>query len=273
MIAGIVLGTIVSMVLFWFYNQIKLKNRELYETNAAKDKFFAIIAHDLRGPTSSLAALIEHINSNFSEYTINELKNVLQILFKSAENVSNLLENLLIWAQSQVDKIEFRPIEAKLDELLKTAIRGLIQSAENKQINIQMESKDQIFVMADPDMVQTIVRNILSNAIKFTHRGGLVIIETSLKTRKTVLVKIIDNGVGIDKSSLTKIFEITNKHHTKGTEDEKSTGLGLILVKDFIEKNNGMLSIESELNKGTVVSFTLPVTRVLTPEKQVEIDA
>lgn len=262
MISGIILVLLVTLVLYWFYNKIKLKNHELYEANAAKNKFFAIIAHDLRGPTSSLAALIDHINSNFSEYTISELKNVLQILFKSAENVSNLLENLLIWAQSQVDKIEFRPSEAKLDDLLNMAVRGLSQSAENKQINIRIDSKDQIFVMVDPDMVQTIVRNILNNAIKFTHRGGLVIIETSLKTRKTALIKIIDNGVGIEKSSLAKIFDITNKHHTNGTEDEKSTGLGLILVKDFVEKNNGTLNIESELNKGTVVSFTLPVTRV-----------
>jgi signal transduction histidine kinase len=262
MVSGIILVLLVTLVLYWFYNKIKRKNHELFEANAAKDKFFAIIAHDLRGPTSSLAALIEHINSNFNEYTTSELKTVLQILYKSAENVSNLLENLLIWAHSQVDKIEFRPAEMELDGLIQAAIKSLNQTAENKQINIRVESKDQIFVLADPDMVQTIVRNILNNAIKFTHRGGFVVIQTEVKKKNTATVKIIDNGIGIEKAYLSKIFEITNKHHTLGTEDEKSTGLGLILVKDFVEKNKGTLSIESEKNKGTIVSFTLPVTRV-----------
>jgi signal transduction histidine kinase len=107
-------------------------------------------------------------------------------------------------------------------------------------------------------MVQTIVRNLLSNAIKFTPRGGLVIISTEVGNRTHAAVRIADNGVGIEKSSLTKIFDISNTHHTDGTEDEKSTGLGLILVKDFVEKNKGTIAIDSEKGKGTVVSFTLP---------------
>lgn len=266
MISGIILALLVALVIYWFYKKIKIKNHELYEANSAKDKFFAIIAHDLRGPTSSLAALLELINSKFNEFSISDLKNILLELYKSAQNVSNLLENLLIWAQSQVDKIEYRPTEIELDNLLQSTINGLTQSAENKQINIRIESKDQIFVMADSDMLQTIVRNVLNNAIKYSHRGGLVLIKTELKKRNTALVKIIDNGVGIEKDNLTKIFEITNKHHTTGTENEKSTGLGLILVKEFVERNKGTLTIESELNKGTTVSFTLPVTQVFSPE-------
>jgi signal transduction histidine kinase len=191
---------------------------------------------------------------------------MLQVLYKSAENVSNLLENLLIWAQSQVGKIEYRPTEINLDDLLRTTIKSLNQSAENKQIKINLESNDRIFVKADPDMLQTIVRNILSNAIKFTHRGGLVTIETEVKNKNLALIKIIDRGVGIEKSKLSKIFDITIKHHTNGTENEKSTGLGLILVKDFVEISKGNLSIESEKDKGTIVSFTLPVAEVISPE-------
>ena len=110
-------------------------------------------------------------------------------------------------------------------------------------------------------MVQTIVCNILGNAIKFTHRGGSVIVKSAVNDKNTSIIRIIDNGVGIEKSKLTKIFEITNTHHTNGTENEKSTGLGLILVKDFVEKNNGTLTIESEKDKGTIVSFTLPTTQ------------
>ncbi len=271
MISGIVLALLVALIIYWFYSKLKLKNRELFEANAAKNKFFTIIAHDLRGPTSSLAALLELINSKFSEFSISELKNMMLVLYKSAENVSNLLENLLIWAQSQVDKIEFRPTEIKLCDLLLASVKGLNQSAEDKQINIRIECNEQIFVSADSDMVQTIVRNILSNAIKFTHRGGLVSIETEVNNRNFALIKIIDNGVGIEKSNLTKMFDISFKHHTKGTENEKSTGLGLILVKDFVEKNKGTLTIESEKDKGTIVSFTLPLTQVPSPEKQKEV--
>lgn len=266
MISGIVLTLLITLIVYLFYNKLKVKNHELHEANAAKDKFFAIIAHDLRGPTGSLAALLELINSKFNEFSIVELKKMLLVLYKSAENVSTLLENLLIWAQSQVDKIEYRPSEINLDDLLRTSIKALNQSAEDKQIKISFEPKKQIFVQADSDMVQTIVRNILSNALKFSHRGGMISIETEVKNKKFALVKIIDNGVGIEKSKLTKIFDISVKHHTKGTEDEKSTGLGLILVKDFVEKNKGTLTIESEKDKGTVVSFTLPLTSIGTPE-------
>jgi len=140
----------------------------------------------------------------------------------------------------------------------------LNQSAEDKQIDVRIETIDQIFVLADPDMVQTIVRNILSNAIKFTYRGGSIIVKSALTDKNTAIISIIDNGVGIEKSKLTKIFEITNTYHTNGTENEKSTGLGLILVKDFVEKNKGSLTINSEKDKGTIVSFTLPITQPLT---------
>jgi signal transduction histidine kinase len=271
MIAGIVLTLLIILVIYWFYNKLKLKNHELNEANAAKDKFFAIIAHDLRGPTSSLAALLEHINSSFNQYSLSELKKILQVLYKSAENVSNLLENLLVWARSQVAKIEYRPVEIKLDDLIQTCVKGLNQTAETKQINIRVVINNQIFVKADPDMVQTIMRNILSNAIKFSQRGGQVIIETAIKDTNFALVKFIDNGVGIEKSRLTKIFDIESKHHTNGTEEEKSTGLGLILVKDFVEKNKGILTIESEKDKGTTVSFTLPLVQMPISEKQIKV--
>lgn len=216
----------------------------------------------MRGPTGALASLLEHLSSRFDEFNKKELKEILLTLYKSAENVSNLLENLLIWAQSQVAKIEYRPMVLNLTDVLQNALKGLNQTAENKEISIRIEKNDPVFVLADPDMVQTIVRNILSNAIKFSHRGGSVLVNSTVSDKNTVLISIKDNGIGIEKSKLTKIFEITNTHHTRGTEDEKSTGLGLILVKDFVEKNKGTLTIESEKDKGTIVSFTLPTAQV-----------
>jgi len=259
MFIGIVLALFISIVIIWFNRKIRLKNRELNESNAAKDKFFAIIAHDLRGPTGALAGLLEHLSSRFDEFSNEELKDLLHTLNKSAKSVSNLLENLLVWAQSQVNKIECRPKELKLSEVLQSSVQGLNSSAANKQIDISFELNDQLVVFADPNMVQTIVHNIIGNAIKFTHRGGTVKIRSAAKDTKNALISISDNGVGIDKLNLDKIFDINYNHHTTGTEDEKSTGLGLILINDFVTKNKGTLSIESEKDIGTTVSFTLPL--------------
>jgi len=189
------------------------------------------------------------------------LKKILLSLYKSAENVSVLLENLLIWAQSQLNKIEFSPKELKLTDVIQNSIHGLKQSADAKQIDIKFEFNDQIFVLADPNMVQTIVRNLLSNAIKFTNRGGSVTIQTDAKDINNASIRIIDNGVGIEQSELSRIFDINNTIHTTGTEGEMSTGLGLILVKDFIDRNNGTITIESQKDNGTIVSFTLPTAR------------
>ena len=261
MITGILIAFLFSIFIYWFYNKIRHKNLELKETNAAKDKFFAIIARDLRGPTGSLATFLELINETFDDYTSTELKEILLTLYKSADNVSVLLENLLIWAQSQLNKIEFRPAEFNLTDVIQTSTKGLKQIADNKQIDISYELNDQIFVLADPNMVQTIVRNILSNAIKFTHRGGSVIIKSTIQNTNYAIISITDNGVGIEEPDLSKIFDISNTIHTNGTENEMSTGLGLILVKDFIEKNNGTITIESKKNVGTIVSFSLPVIR------------
>lgn len=261
MIAGILLVISISVIIYLYNKKLKQKNLELNETNATKDKFFAIIAHDLRGPMNSLTALLGHLNSKFHEFSLKELKEILQVMYKSADNVNNLLENLLIWAGSQVIRIEYRPVVLNLKEILQHSLKGLIQTAEKKEITINVNCSDQIFVLADTDMVQTILRNILSNAVKFTRRGGLVTVTSTVTSERMALIKITDNGIGIEKSKLSKIFDIDSTSHTKGTENEMSTGLGLILVKDFVAKNKGKLTIESEIDKGTTVSFTLPLAQ------------
>ncbi|NOR74123.1 MAG: tetratricopeptide repeat protein, partial [Draconibacterium sp.] len=260
MILGIIITFLFSIIIYWLYNKIRQKNIELNETNTAKDKFFAIIAHDLRGPTGNLASFLELLNDTFNKHSQKELKKILLSLHKSAENVNILLENLLIWAKSQLNKIEFRPKELKLTDVFQDSIKALKQTVNNKQINIKLELDDKIIVFADPNMAQSIMRNILSNAIKFSHRGGEVIIKSSANKMNSAFISIIDNGVGIDEHALSQIFDITNTLQTNGTEGEKSTGLGLIIVKDFIEKNSGTITIESQKNKGTIVSFTLPTT-------------
>lgn len=131
--------------------------------------------------------------------------------------------------------------------------------ADNKQVEVNLELDENISVMADPNMIQSVVRNLFSNAIKFTHRGGSVTIKTEVSDMSKACISITDNGIGIEKASLSKLFDLSNSQHTPGTENEKSTGLGLILVKDFVERNHGTLTIDSEKGKGTVVSFTLPL--------------
>lgn len=259
MVAGIVIAFLISVSIYWFYSKIRRKNLELKETNAAKDKLFAIVAHDLRGPTGNLASFLEHLNDTFADHSPEELKKILVSLYKSADSVSVLLENLLIWAQSQLNKIEFRPAELRLSEIVHNSVKGLKQSADDKQVDINLELDDCILVMADLNMAQTVVRNLLSNAIKFTPRGGSVVIKTEVGETTNACISITDNGIGIEKSLLSKIFDMSYSLHTPGTENEKSTGLGLILVKDFVEKNNGSITIDSETDKGTVVMFKLPL--------------
>lgn len=259
MIFGIVIALLISLSVYWFYNKIRKKNLELKEANAAKDKLFAIIAHDLRGPSGSLTSFLEFLNESFNDYSPEELKKILLSLYKSADDVHTLLENLLGWARSQLNKIEYRPTELQLSDVIQSSIKGLKQLAEEKQIEINIELSDDIYIKADLNMIQTVVRNLVSNAIKFTKRGGWIIVRAEVSGKNAVSISIADNGVGIEKSSLAGVFDISNTLHTSGTENERSTGLGLILVKEFVDRNKGSVAIESEKNKGTTVSFTLPL--------------
>lgn len=260
MISGILIIALISIMTFWFYKKIRTKNKELSELNASKDRFFAIIAHDLRGPTNNLSIFLEYLKDTYNEHSQEELKEIILSLSESAKNVSSLLENLLKWAQSQRNQIEFKPIKLNLNEVVQTAIKGLKLSADSKEIEIGYDMQEVIHVNADPDMIQTIIRNILSNSIKFTNRGGNILIKTRFFDKSNAEISISDNGIGIDKKNLDKIFELSNNLHTKGTEDENSTGLGLILVREFVNKNNGTVKIESEKGKGTTVTFTLPLS-------------
>jgi signal transduction histidine kinase len=259
MIVGIFIVVVILVIVYWFNIKIRQKNAQLKEANAAKDKLFAIIAHDLRGPTGNMTYFLEHIKDSFNDFSPEELKKILESLYQSAENVNILLENLLIWAQSQLNKLVIKREKYDLKGIVVESLRGITPSAKGKEIALKFDLKDDLEVFADRQMVETILRNLYSNAVKFTQRGGWVAIKTEKKDDKYARVSISDNGVGIEKGALSKIFDINSNFHTPGTENEKSTGLGLILVKDFVEKNNGTIAVESSAGKGTTVSFTLPL--------------
>jgi len=260
MVAGIIILFLIALSVYWFYNQIRLKNNELKESNAAKDKLFAIIAHDLRGPTWNLTTFLEHLNETFNDHSPDDLKKIIESLHKSAVDVSALLENLLLWAKSQLHKIECHPKEITLTRIIRDTVDGLKQIAESKEQEIKMVLDEQLLVLADQNMIQTVIRNLLSNALKFTPRGGQIVVQTERSEMNSACISISDNGIGIDNSALAHIFEVSNSFHRPGTENEKSTGLGLIIVKDFVERNNGTVTIESEIGKGTTVKFTLPLS-------------
>ncbi|WP_347839243.1 ATP-binding protein [uncultured Draconibacterium sp.] len=258
MVLGIFLAILIAAIIFVFYRRLRQNNLQLAEANEAKNKFLAIIAHDLRGPTHTQTAFLDHLIQEFDSISPNELKNLLQIIHQSSENTSNLLDNLLLWAQSQVKKMEVKPVALNLADVINKALGNLHQAANLKQINFAIDTKEQLMVYSDPNMLQTVVRNLVSNSIKFTPRGGSIAVKTCEAKQNEVCITITDTGVGMSAEKLSKLFDIGTKSNSPGTENEKSTGLGLVLVKDFVEKNNGTIHIESEKGKGTSVVVTLP---------------
>ena len=258
LILAILLAIIIASIIYIFYQRLRQKNIQLNEANMAKDKFFAIIAHDLRGPIHTQTSFLDHLYEEFDSLDENELKKLLKLLVSSSEHISDLLDNLLLWAQSQVKKMEVKTTALNLSDVITSTVDKLQQSAQLKQIRISLNTNNQLKVLSDANMLQTVVRNIVSNAIKFTPRGGSIRIETSSDEHRKVSITITDSGVGMTPEKLNKLFDISSKSHSQGTENEKSTGLGLILVKEFVERNNGTIQITSEPGKGTSVIVTLP---------------
>ena len=239
--------------------QIAKQNEELQDLNATKDKFFSIISHDLKGPLNSLSSFTFLLKDHVDSLSKEEIQHLAADLDKSQKNLYALLENLLDWSRSQTGNIEFTPEKFDLKEVLETNKELLSAQANAKGIQINNKAEDTIEVNAHKNSVTTVVRNLISNAIKFTPESGTI--DLTLKAdANEVIVSVIDNGVGMTKEVMDKLFRIDAKHSTKGTADEKGTGLGLILCKEFIEKNGGRIWVTSEVDKGSQFSFSLPLS-------------
>jgi two-component system, sensor histidine kinase and response regulator len=234
--------------------QLELQKAELGQVNTAKDRLFSIVAHDLSAPLGSLKALLSLWDAKLLSPEKFE-----EISSKVKSNVNSLhisLENLLQWSFSQLQGIESKPVRFNIFDKSNEEIALLADLAELKRININNQIAHDAFVEADINQIGVVVRNILSNAIKFTKLGGSIYLSNSTKN-DSVLIEIKDEGVGMSPDSIQKIFTVGNTNVRRGTANEKGTGLGLIVVKEFIEKNNGHLSIDSAENKGTTITFTL----------------
>lgn len=240
--------------------QINEKNKALEELNATKDKFFSIISHDLKGPLNSLTSFSNLLINHISHMSKDEIQMLAKDLDKSVKGLFNLLENLLEWSRSQSGNIELKPETLDLINLIDQTKSLLSKTAENKNIKIITPEFSNLVVYGDRNSINTILRNLISNALKFTLNGGEVKVEVS-ETQNMALISVIDNGVGMSPQVLNKLFRIDQKHSTKGTANEKGTGLGLILCKEFAEKNGGTISVESKEGQGSKFTFSLPKAR------------
>jgi two-component system sensor histidine kinase/response regulator len=236
---------------------LKRAKEELQEANAAKDKFFSIIAHDLRSPFSHLISLPELIEENIDRYSKDQIKRFLSGLRISAKNIFALLENLLAWSRLQRGVMEYSPKEIFLEEIAMNNVYLFQSGAEQKQITLRTLVQENTIVYADHKMVETIIRNLLSNALKFTDTGGTIDI-SAIPNDNFVEIAISDTGTGMSEKVISKLFRLDIKYSKSGTAGEKGTGLGLLLCKDLVEKNRGRIWVESEVGKGSTFKFTLP---------------
>lgn len=232
-------------------------NRKLEEMNAAKDKFFSIIAHDLRSPFNSILGFTELISEQVQEKNYENLEQYSRIILQSSHRVMDLLTNLLEWSRSQTGRIEYNPEHFEFVSFTKDIVHLFVDLAAQKSISITMELPSFSTVFADQPMISTVLRNLLSNAIKYTKPGGRIVISSRINAEE-VEVAITDNGIGISKERAAKLFRVEENESTPGTNLEKGTGLGLILCKEFIDKHRGRIWAESIEGKGSVFSFSLP---------------
>ena len=241
--------------------EIKRKNEELTNLNATKDKFFSIIAHDLKSPFNSIIGFSSLLSRQLQEKDFSAIERYATIIQNSSQQAMDLLMNLLEWSRSQTGRIVFTPENIDLSVMINQSIELFYGSAQQKSITIYSKIAVTRSLLADKAMINTILRNLISNAIKFTKIGGEIIVSAEQKPHE-IVVTVSDNGVGMDKESIGKLFRIDQSHSTLGTEKEKGTGLGLLLCSEFIEKHGGRIWVDSTPGKGSKFSFTIPETKI-----------
>ena len=238
--------------------ELQLKNTELAKANLTKNKFLTIISHDLRSPFGGLLGILDLLNGP-EKLEQEKQKQFLKVANRSAENIYNLLDNLLTWANSQSEKLSYFPSENNLSTILLSNVELDQERALQKGIKIKKDFPDSLLAFCDPDMINTVVRNILSNAIKFTKPGGEVVV-TSEQNKSKIIIHISDTGIGLNQKQRNNLFKI-GENKREGTIGEKGTGLGLIICKEFIEQNQGEIWVTANTPKGSIFHISIPVTQ------------
>lgn len=242
--------------------KLNLVNADLTESNASKDKFFSILAHDLKNPFNIVLGFSELLMENINTYDSQQIAEQVGYIYKTTKQTYNLLEDLLLWSKSQSGKISFEPQRLIFNDVCNEVILNLLAQSNKKNISIDLEKESYAIVYADSNMLKTILRNLISNAIKFSFKNSVIRISVNQEGEKAI-VTVSDKGIGISKTNQGKLWNFSEQYTTEGTNKESGTGLGLILCKDFVEKHDGQIWVESELGMGSDFKFTIPFLREL----------
>lgn len=238
--------------------ELEEQRQQLRQINASKDKFFSIIAHDLRNPIAGFLNLTDVLSNNFDVFSEKESKEFIDVMNEASKQLYNLLENLLQWSRAQTGSITYEPQFVSVRSMVDDTIDALLINIESKNLKINLKVDEKQVVFVDQNMITTVIRNLLSNAIKFSPENTIITIRSEIDEGKVIL-SVIDNGIGMSKENIDKLFKIDQHLTTLGTSEEKGSGLGLILCKEFVEKNQGAIWVESTLNKGSEFTFSMPI--------------
>lgn len=238
--------------------ELEEANRKLQEANAVKDRFFSIIAHDLRSPIGSFISFIRMMQDDRFRPEGEAFRNMVKQLEELVKNTDTLLENLLGWARSQTDAIDPKPKRLVIADIVRRALRLLENPAEEKGVKLELKVDETIRVVADEEMLETVIRNLVSNGIKFTPSGGTVSIE-ALRCGEEAEIRVVDCGVGMDEERINRLFDIGSIFSSPGTANERGHGLGLQICNEFVKKNGGELRAKSAPGSGSTFFFSLPL--------------
>jgi len=245
---------LIIKILIYDNRKLKVLIEELKVTNQTKDKFFSIISHDLRSPFNSILGFTELLQKNIEKYPIEKIKKYIEHIYSSSRKTYKLLENLLEWSRLQLGKITPNYVLFNLYQITTEVVELMKNTATAKSIQLSSEMPPDITMVADIEMIKTILRNLISNSIKFTNTNGFVTIKAT-KNLNNLIITVEDNGVGMEKNIVDKLFKIDANISTAGTQGESGTGLGLLLCNELVEINKGKIEVESQCGKGTI--FTL----------------
>jgi len=239
---------------------LKRSETKLQQLNADKDRFISILGHDLKNPFNNLLGFSEILTDEINSLKTEDIKDIVKNIHKSAQITNKLLDDILMWARAQQGKIPYKPQNLNFKDICKNNLEVFTPNAIAKNITINCTPSDEINIYVDIDMLKTVMRNLISNAIKFTNNGGVININAEQKDT-AVTISVSDNGIGIEPESMAKLFDISEVISTKGTAKETGTGLGLLLCKEFVEKHGGKIWVESKVGKGSDFKFTLPINK------------
>ncbi|TLX72249.1 HAMP domain-containing histidine kinase [Labilibacter sediminis] len=243
-------------------NIVEQRTRELIDLISTKDKFYRIIAHELRNPFNSILGILELLLNNFHSYEPREIENFLTILYGTTNISFELLVNLSEWLSVNSKKLSFNPEEVDVSKILSEAILATNLTAQHKEININNCIRENIYAYVDVNMISTIFRNLLNNAIKFSNKKSSIDVSAQLKN-DFVEITVKDNGIGIDEETLKNIFKIEGVKSVQGTGLESGTGFGLLLCKELVEIEGGQIWVESVIGKGSEFKFTIPNSKII----------